>query len=156
MDNLNGDISRMIFKRVEIEDTSEISLDSKMLKVITELDGKKDVAGVARKLDMDLGTIKSIVEKLLELKLIRVSEEALALLDNDFLEYLTRQLFEATGPIAGALIEDVADELGTSVREMPLYRAAEFVDQLSREIPDEGKKLAFKQAMLKKLSEKGY
>jgi hypothetical protein len=156
MDNLNGDISRMIFKRVEIEDTSEISLDSKMLKVITELDGKKDVAGVARKLDMDLGTIKSIVGKLLELKLIRVSEEALALLDNDFLEYLTRQLFEATGPIAGALIEDVADELGTSVREMPLYRAAEFVDQLSREIPDEGKKLAFKQAMLKKLSEKGY
>jgi hypothetical protein len=105
---------------------------------------------------MDLGTIRGIVIKLLGLKLIEVSEEALPLLDSDFLEYLMRQLFEATGPIAGALLEDVADELGTSVKEIPFYRAAELVDHLSREIPDEGKKLAFKQAMLNKLSEKGY
>jgi hypothetical protein len=105
---------------------------------------------------MDLGTIRKVITRLFELRLIERSEVAPALLDSEFLEYLMRQLFEATGPIAGPLIEDVASELGTPVREMPYYRAAEFVDHLSREIPDEDKKLEFKKAMLQKLFEKGY
>ena len=156
MDELKGDISRMIFKIIERDDLGEVSLDIKALKVIAELDGEKEIADIARKLNMDLGTIRGVISKLFELKLIEISEVPQTLLDNEFLEYLVRQLFEATGPIAGVLIEDVASDLGMSVNEIPYYRAAEFVENLSMEIPDEGKKLVFKKAMLQKLFEKGY
>jgi predicted transcriptional regulator len=156
MDNIKGDISRMIFKLVERDDLGGVSLDIKTLKIVAELDGKKNISDIARKLNMDLGTIRKMVSKLAELNLIEESEEAQPLLDDEFLEYLMKQLFEATGPIAGALLEDVADELGTSVKKIPYYRAAELVDLLSREIPDEEKELVFKKAMLNKLFEKGY
>ena len=155
MENLNGDVSRMVFKTVSRDDLGEFSLDGQMLKVIVELDGQKDLAGVARKLNMDIGTLRNVVSRLLELGLIEIREDALPVLDSEFLDFLKKRLYEATGPIAEALLEDVADELGTAVEEIPYYRAAELVDYISLEIPDEGKKLAFKQAMLQKLLEKG-
>ena len=155
MAKLTGDISNMVFRAVSRDDLGEFSLDGQMLRVVVELDGKKDLAGVARSLNMDLGTMRGVVSRLLELQLVEKAEDALPILNGELFEYLTAQLYSATGPIAEALLEDVAAEMGTLVEKIPYYRAAEFVDYLSREIPDEEKRLSFKQAMIQKMKQMG-
>ncbi|MBW1847184.1 MAG: hypothetical protein JRJ27_08605 [Deltaproteobacteria bacterium] len=49
MDILSGEISSMIFERVVKHDIGDFSLDSQMLSVVTELDGKKSLGIIAKK-----------------------------------------------------------------------------------------------------------
>ena len=154
MEKLTGDISNMVFGPVSRDDIGEFSLDGHMLRVLLEMDGRTPVAGLARKLNMDLASIRDVISKLVELGLAERREGAVALLNGEFLGFLKQQLSQATGPIAEALIEDVAAEMGMDINRFPYHGAAELVDYLSREIPDEEKKLSFKQVMLQKLRER--
>jgi len=154
MEKLAGDISNMVFGPVSRDDIGEFSLDGQMLKVLVEMDGQTHVAGLARRLNMDLASIRTIISKLIGLGLAERSEGTMPILDEEFLGFLTAQLSHATGPIAEALLEDVAAEMGMDIKKLPYHRAAELVDYLSREIPDEDRKLSFKQVMLQKLRER--
>jgi predicted transcriptional regulator len=153
MEQLTGDISNMVFGPVSRDDIGEFSLDGQTLKVLVEMDGRTHVAGLARKLNMDLPTIRTVISKLIELGLAEKREGAMPILDEEFLDFLKTHLAQATGPIAEVLLEDVAAEMGMDIKKFPYHRAAELVDYLSREIPDEEKKLPFKQVMLQKLRE---
>ena len=144
----------MVFGLIPRVDIGEFSLDGKMLAVLVEMDGQTHVAGLARRLNMDLANIRSVISKLIRLGLVERKEGAMPTLGGEFLAFLTAQLSKATGPIAEALLEDVAAEMGMDIKKMPYHRAAELVDYLSREIPDEDKKLSFKQVMLEKLRER--
>jgi len=74
-------------------------------------------------------------------------------LDDEFFDFLTIQLSLAMGPIAGYIIEEEIQEFGCSMAEVPRQRAAELVDRLSRQIQRQEKKIAFQQALLKKIKE---
>ncbi len=156
MDLSSAGISTMVFKRLLREDQGDFSLDQKMLTVFMELDGQKNLGAVARKAGMNMGSMREVISKLLQLKLIEQVEENILFLDNDFIEYLFGQYSLAVGPIAQVLIEDEIQDLGFTVSQFPIQRVAELIDRLSREIRRDKKKTEFKRNMINKIREKGY
>jgi len=156
MDVTSGDLSALVFKRVPAQNLGEFSLDGQMLSVLMEVDGTQSVGAIAQKLGLSPGGIRPVIASLLELKLIEAGENALAVLDADFLKALKSELSLAVGPIAEVLIEDAAEDLGYSPERFPTHRAAEMVDLLARQIRREEKLASFKQNMVNLIREKGY
>lgn len=156
MDVTSGDLSALVFKRVSAQDLGEFSLDGRMLSVLMEVDGRQSVGVIAQKLGMNPGVIRPVISSLLELKLIEAGEDALSVLDAEFLAYLQGRLALAVGPIAEVLIEDATGDLGYTPDRFPTHRAAELVDLLARQIRREEKRAEFKQDMVNMIREKGY
>jgi hypothetical protein len=156
MDVTTGDLSALVFKRVPAQNIGEFSLDGRMLSVLMEVDGRQNVAAIAKKLGINMGTIRPVISALLDLKLIEAGEDALSVLDPEFLEVLRGELSLAVGPIAEVLIEDAAADLGYTPERFPSHRAAELVDLLARQIRREDKMTSFKQNMVRMIREKGY
>jgi hypothetical protein len=157
MDILSGDIFLLVFRRVVRSNIGDFSLDSQMLDVLMELDGKKNLGSIAKKTEMRTGNLREAVSKLLKLNLIEnVVEGAGIFLDNDFLGYLNKQLALAIGPVAEVIIEDAVSDLGCKMSQVPSHKIAELIDLLSREIHREEKKESFKLNMVKRIKEKGY
>ncbi len=153
MSALSGDISRLVLKRTVRADLGEVSLDSEMLQVLMELDGRKNIAQVARSLNMNIKHLRIVLNKLYNLRLCEAAREAIPLLDRNFLRDLSAELSRAMGPIADVVIEDEINEMGEDPERFPAHRAAELVDMLARQIPREERKVAFQQAMVKRLRE---
>ena len=156
MDISSGNILALVFRRVVREDIGEFSLDSNMLRVLMELDGKQNLSEIAKKINVDMSEIRKVMSKLLQLKLVKPVQVTVSMLDEDFFEYLQAQLSLALGPIAEVLIEDALNDLGHQRTRFPSSRAAELVDFVAREIQREEKMGQFKQDMVNKIKEKGY
>jgi len=156
MDISSGNILALVFRRVVREDIGEFSLDSNMLRVLMELDGKQSLSEIAKKINVDMSAIRKVMSKLLQLKLAKSVQVTVSMLDEDFFEYLQAQLSLALGPIAEVLIEDAVNDLGHKRTRFPSSRAAELVDFVAREIQREEKMGQFKQDMVNKIKEKGY
>ncbi|UCG66149.1 MAG: hypothetical protein JSW12_03685 [Deltaproteobacteria bacterium] len=153
MNILSGDISGLVFERADRGDLGEFSLDSHMLSVLVELDGRRSLGSVAKKAGLDMGIVKGVILRLLKLKLIRPEGRRISVLGRDFFDYLNVQLSLALGPIADVLIEEAVTDLDHSKREFPRHRAAELVNLLAREIRREEKRIVFQQNMAKKIKE---
>lgn len=155
MDILSDELSAAVFRRVVRKDLGEFSLNSQMLAILMELDGKERLASIAKKTGLDMPALKTVVEKLLKLKIIEPVADAVPCLNGDFLDCLRGELSLAVGPIAEILIEDAAADLGHDLSKFPTHRAAELVDLLAREIPKEDKKNVFKQQMVQQIKKLG-
>ncbi len=153
MVEFSGDISRLVLKRKVREDAGEVSLDSEMLQVLMELDGTRTLAQVARSLDMNMKQLRRILNRLNKLRLIEEARDAMPTLGKDFFNFLSKELSRAMGPIADVVIEDGISDMGEDPGSFPAHRAAELVDLLARQIIREERKVAFQQAMVKKLKE---
>jgi DNA-binding transcriptional ArsR family regulator len=156
MDITSGEISALVFKRTVREDSGKVSFDNLMLATFTELDGKNNLAMVARKTGLKMSAVREAVNKLLRLHLIELVEDGIRIMDRDFLVYLKRELSLAIGPLAEVLIEDAVNDLGYSMVKLPQHRAAELVEMLAKEIHREDKRAIFKQNMVNKIKEKRY
>ena len=157
MDILSGDIALLVFRRVVRNNIGDVSLDSQMLEVLMELDGKKNLGFIAKKTGMNTGNLREAVSKLLKLNLIEiVAEGAGTFLDNDFMDYLNEQLALAIGPVAEVIIEDAVSDLGYRMSQIPGRKVAELIDLLSRDIQREERRESFKLNMVKRIKEKGY
>ena len=155
MNILSGDISGLVFRRADRRDLGEFSLDSHMLSVLVELDGKKSVGSVAKRVGLDISTVKGVIFRLLKLKLIKPEGKSILVLTRDFFDYLHVQLSLALGPVADVLIEEGVSDLDQSESEFPSHQAAELVDLLAREIRREEKRIVFQQNMVKKIKQIG-
>ena len=153
MNALAGDISKLVLKRTVRADLGEVSLDSKMLQVLMELDGTKNLGQVARSLNMNMKSLRIILNKLYKLHLCETAKDAVPTLGRDFFNYLSAELSRAMGPIADVVIEDEISEMGEVQSKFPAHRAAELVDMLARQILREERKVSFQQAMVKMLRE---
>lgn len=153
MDVFSGDMAKQVLKRTVRADLGEVSLDSEMLRVLMELDGKKNLGQVARSLDMNMKQLKLVLDRLYKLHLCETAREATQKLDKSFFHLLSTELSRAMGPIADVVIEDEIREMGESYAKFPAHRAAELVDLLARQILREERKVAFQQAMVRKLRE---
>ena len=156
MDISSSQISHMVFQRVTPLSPGEFSLDSQMLAVLMELDGRQSLAAVAKKMGINIAAMREIVFRLLRMKLIEPVEEAVSKVDEDFMDYLRSELAVATGPIAQILIEEGVRDLGCTMHQFPAHRAAELVDLLAKEIHRDEKMVVFKEHMVNKIKEKGY
>ena len=130
MDVTTGDLSALVFKRVPAQNIGEFSLDGRMLSVLMEVDGRQNVAAIAKKLGINMGTIRPVISALLDLKLIEAGEDALSVLDPEFLEVLTEGRPEGWKPyIYRRLFYTSTPELG----EAPFAHDYEHVEQLTFE-----------------------
>lgn len=148
-----ADISTLVFKGSIKGDLDEFSLDSQMLKVLMALDGKKNLATVARTVNMNMDTLKAVLAKLQQIQLVEQVDSAVLMLNDDFFDFLKNQLSLALGPIAEFLIEDEIQDFSDVPWQVPFNRAAELVNILARQIPRQENKVAFQQAMAQKIKE---
>ena len=148
-----NDISALVFKGSVKGDLDKFSLDNQMLQVLMELDGKKNLAAVSGSVNMNLDTLKEVLTRLQNFKLIEKVETIVSVLNDEFLDFIQHQLAWALGPIAEFLIEDELLKFSDHPQKVPFYRAAELVNLLAHHIPRQEKKVAFQQAMAKKIKE---
>ncbi len=150
-------IAELVLRRANRDDMGKFAVDSQMLAVWMELDGRATLGTVAQKLNLPLSALGQAVNALARLGLVeRGSEAGPAVLDRDFLAFLYEQFSLAVGPIAKVLIEEEALDLGHAISKFPARRVAELVDALAREIRREEKSALFKQRMIAKIREKGF
>ncbi len=148
MADLPGDISFWVLKGAVNINIGEFSLDSNMLQVLMRLDGKKDLASIARTLNLNHTTLRAVVRKLFELKIVERVTAVGSFLDNDFLGQLRLELSKAMGPIAEVILEDEMPEFENGPNQIPVQRAAELVSRLAEQIPRNEKRTEFQQAMI--------
>ncbi|MBI5843980.1 MAG: hypothetical protein HZB23_04835 [Deltaproteobacteria bacterium] len=156
MDDLSGDFSRMIFKRVMTGGLGEYSLDGQMIGVLVELDGSKNVGTIAEKTGISLEAMRRIIAKLLQLKIVLPVKKQVKVIEADFLEALEKELALAIGPIAEVVIEDAIADLGHSLDNFPADQAAELIDYISQEIQRDDRRNTFRQNMVNRIRQKGY
>jgi hypothetical protein len=150
------DVGRLIYKRVLRKDLGEFSLDSRMLNILMELDGKKSLQVLSQRLGMSMAEIRGAMQKLANLHVVeRIREPGAAVVPWEFFDYLNAQLSLAVGPIAGILIEDTVVDLGKRISGFPVPLVAELVDLLARQIRRKEKGVAFRQNMVRKMKEMG-
>ena len=148
-------VGKMIFKRVLRRGLGEFSLNSRMLSILMELDGKKNLTSIAQGLGMDMAEMKEAIEKLSILKIVEQVRQQTPVVPLEFFDYLNTQLSFAVGPISKILIEDTVADLGKRVSGFPVPLTAELVDLLARQIRRKEKGITFRQNMVKKMKEMG-
>ena len=151
MDILSGDITTLIFRRAISADSGNVSLDGHMLNVLSKLDGRKNFGMISREIGIDMSAMRSVISKLAKLKLIEAVEEEIPVLDKEFFAFLIGQLSIITGPIAQVMVEDVIREMAHGSSAIPVNRAAELIEMLSRQIPETEKRTSFIQTMLARI-----
>jgi len=151
MVDLSGDISTLVLKGTIKGDLGEFSLDSHMLQVLMQLDGKKNLGTVASALNIELATMKMVIAKLVELGLVEKPTPAVPGIRKEFIDFMIAQLANAMGPIAEVVFEDEIQDFGGDPTKIPKNRAAELITRLANEIPREEKRLEFQQSMVARL-----
>ena len=144
----------LYFRKVMRKDSEEISLDADMIRLLIAIDESKSLYQIAEEVDMETTTLKKTLSKLLEQGLIEPVKKNIAYLDRFFLEALRINLSKAIGPMAEILVEDVVAEMDLNISEIPVNQAAELINNLSLEIPDEKNRIDFKKFMLAILNKK--
>lgn len=156
MHTLSGDPATIVLRQTELGDTSEVSLDREMLKLLMVLDGNQNLAEVAKRVGMSTESARSVARKLVAAGLAEALDGAgQSFLDRSFMHFLASQLSIAMGPIAHVVMEDEIFDMGEVPDRFPASRGAELINLLARQIPREEKRFAFQQAMIQRLKEFG-
>lgn len=144
----SGDISKLVFKRTASNDSGKVSIDHLALEVLFEINGKASLGAIAQKTGMGMANIRSVITELMKQKLIAPVTNGVKVLGSDFLQALEDELAVAVGPIADVLVEDAFGDMGLPMGQVPINKAAELVELLSRDIQKEGKKSVFIKNMI--------
>ncbi len=139
----------MIFKKAIPVNAGTFPMTGDMIRILSALDGLKNISEISRELGINLPTLRSALTKLLESGLVEAADGQVSLVDKTFIESLRRQMVIAVGPMGDLLIEDVLGRMSLSLSRIPVHRAAELVGHLAREIPDEANRDVFQKSMNK-------
>lgn len=142
------------YRKVIRKDHDKISLDADMIHLLIAIDENKSLYQIAAEVEMEAGTLKKNLSKLLAQGLIEPVKKDLPVLDKIFLQALKINLSMAIGPMAEILIEEVVSEMELTAPEITLHQAAELIASVSHEIPDEKKRIEFKKSMMDILNKK--
>ncbi len=153
MGNSPDHVTSLVFKQASKGDSGKYPLNSQMLQVYFELDGKKNLGEIAAKTGLEIPTLKKVLSSLLKVKLIEKVDASTPLLDEAFFDYLFVQLSLAIGPLAKILIQDALEDLRCKASEFPVARAAELIEMIGEDIYEEADKKSFRQKMVLKLKE---
>ena len=144
----------MFFRKIIRKDSDEISLDADMIRLLIAIDENKSLYQIAEEVDMETTTLKKTLRKLLNQRLIEPVKKDVPYLDHLFLEALRINLSKVIGPMSEILIEDVVAEMELKTSEIPVNQAAELINNISLEIPDEKDRIEFKKSMLNILNKR--
>ncbi len=132
----------------------EVSLSSMEWAVITQIDGNRDVAEIARNLALSIPEALQIVKALTDkglLQIVRVKKEEIEIVKESLFRKLEKILTKYIGPVAAYVINDALMELNADRSNYRKNRVPELIELLSDEISDEKKKIQFQKEMLELL-----
>ena len=153
MTGQSNDASSNIFKSCIVPEMGEVPVNGQMLIVLMQVDGKSNVEMIAKRVGMPTEIVIQILTTLSSRNLVEAVEKNIDALGDDFFSYLTSQLSVVAGPISQLLVEDARREIDQESVGIPKKRAAELIDLLARQIPEENQRLLFIQSMMQKLKE---
>jgi len=134
-------------KRVR-RDLPSVSLNADMIRLLLVIDDRKSLYQISAEAEMDAATLKRTLGSLLEQGLIEPVQRDTLPLDRTFLHAMRLNLSRVIGPMAEILIDDVMAEMGLSPSHIPVDQAAEIINRLALEIPDEPGQIRFKKSMI--------
>lgn len=154
----SGDFKNIIFRRVISANFGEVSLDSKMLTILMEIDGSKNVRAIAENTGLDVSMCAEVLKKLARINLIEPIESSIEEINDDtvskeFIRSLISEFSMAVGPIAEVIFEDEVEDMGENAECFSVHKIAELVNRLASQIPRDDKKMSFKQAMAKAIKD---
>lgn len=144
------EVSAVIFRRVTSRGPEVLASDQVALQVLRLLDGKRDLATVARFSRLDLPQAIKIISRLCKLKLAEpagVNPRSKKHVDGEFVTQLTAAYSQAVGPIAHVVIEDTVADLGYKLNAIPESMVENLIYRLAEEVPDIEPRRAFKASM---------
>lgn len=148
MDFLSKTASSLFFRKSIRRDIRDIALDADMIRLLRAIDEQKSLYQVAAEVEMDSATFKTTLRRLLEQGLIESVRRSMPLLGRTFVQLLRLNLARAIGPMAQILIDDGLAEMRLNPAGIPVDQAAELVNRIALEIPDEANRARFKKAMI--------
>jgi hypothetical protein len=145
-------LSQVIFKLSTGDMTEEINLKPEAWRVLTQINGTRSVAEIAKGVGMDEPVVTQIADFLFKAGVLEVAEGSVAppraSVDSAFFDQVIRELARAMGPLAEVIIDDEIDKLGETRQRFPHDRIPDLVEGVSAAIRDEAKRLKFQQVML--------
>ena len=134
-------------KRIR-RDLPSVSLNADMIRLLLVIDENKSLYQISAEAEMDAATFKRALGSLLEQGLIEPVQRDTLPLDHTFLQAMRLNLSRVIGPMAEILIDDVMVEMSLSPSRIPADQAAELINRLALEIPDEASQIQFKKSMI--------
>jgi hypothetical protein len=129
------------FDSVELTDT--------MWRILKNLDGKKTLADLAKKLSLSLPKTRFSFYHLLHENLVELLESDVdKYLDEDHIQFLEIEFIRILGPVAEIIMEDVLDDYNMTRSTIDKTLIYSFVESVSNEIDDDEKKVEFQKASL--------
>jgi hypothetical protein len=129
-------------------DLPSVSLNADMIRLLLVIDDRKSLYQISAEAEMDAATFKRTLGSLLEQGLIEPVQRDTLPLDRTFLHAMRLNLSRVIGPMAEILIDDVMAEMGLDPSRVPVDQAAEIINRLALEIPDEPGQIRFKKSMI--------
>ena len=142
------DLGASYFRKSVRKDTQTVSLDADMIRVLLAVDETRSTRQLAAALEMDAATLKRNIARLVDQGLVEPVDPRRPALDRSFLHALRMNLSRVVGPMAEILLEDRVAEMNIDPASIPLDLAAELVDRLAFEIPEERGRILFKKSMM--------
>lgn len=134
-------------KRIR-RDLQSVSLNADMIRLLLVIDEHKSLYQISAEAEMDAATFKRTLGRLLEQGLVEPVQRDALPLDRTFLHAMRLNLSRLIGPMAEILIDEVMAEMGLSPSNIPSDQAAEIINRLALEIPDEPSRIQFKKSMI--------
>lgn len=129
----------------------EVSLNSMEWAVITQIDGERSVAEIAKKLTFSSSEAISIFQTLLSkglIEIVEIKEHQIKEVPPTFFDKVEKILVQFIGPVAVYVINDTLLELNADRDHYPKAMVPELIELLSDEISDDTKKIQFQKKML--------
>lgn len=153
MDFLSKNAAGLFFRKRIRKDQKPVSLDADMIRLLLAIDERKSLYQIAAELEMDAATIKTNLKRLLEQGLIESISKASGLMENSFLPAVRMNLARIIGPMADIVVEDSVAELNLDAAGIQVEQAAELINRLALEIPEEDDRIRFKKSMIPVLNQ---
>jgi cell division protein ZapA (FtsZ GTPase activity inhibitor) len=148
MDFTSNKAAAVYFRKKIRKDLQTVSLNADMIRLLLAIDERKSLRQIAAEVQMGVPALKQNLKSLLEQGLIEPVSKAPARLDSGLLQSVRMNLARVIGPIADILVDDSVAQLKLDGASISLEQAAELINHLALEIPDDDSRIRFKKAML--------
>lgn len=125
-----------------------VSLNADMIRLLLVIDEGKSIYQLSAEAEMDAVTFNRALAGLLAQGLIEPVRREVPPLEPSFLNVMRSQLAFIVGPMAEILMEEVLVEMGLDASRIPVEQAAEIINRIALEIPDDAGRIRFKKAMI--------
>ncbi|MBI5033129.1 MAG: hypothetical protein HZB51_21630 [Chloroflexi bacterium] len=147
-----ANLSQVIFKMSSGDLANEVNLKPEAWRILTQINGARTVADIAKNIGMDENTAINVADSLFKAHILEVAPGSVMpgseTVDAPFFDSVTKELARAMGPLASIIVEDEISALGESMDNFPRDRLADLIEAVSESIKDNTKRVNFQRVML--------